>query len=220
VIALGVDNDDSHSATLAEHFPSLNGEPYVLVMSRLHPKKGLEVLLDAFVLLASRLEGWRLVIAGDGPTEYVLKLKNKAALSSQRERIVFTGWLEGEKKAAVLGNASLLILPSYQENFGLCVMEAMSNSVPVLVSPNVNLAPEIDTAGAGWISEVEKNALASRLVQALSDHGELERRARAAKELSRKYSWEATATGLTKLYEEILAQSSKAAKVDFRQPQV
>ena len=206
VIALGVDSNDSHSATLAEHFPSLDGEPYVLVMSRLHPKKGLEVLLDAFLMLSSRLEPWRLVIAGDGPTDYVVKLKSKVASSSLCERVVFTGWLEGAQKAAVLGNASLLVLPSYQENFGLCVMEAMSNSVPVLVSPQVNLAAEISTAGAGWISEVEKEALATRLAEAVSNEAELERRGRAAKELSRKYSWEAAARGLTKLYEEILAQ--------------
>ena len=220
VIALGVDNNHSNSATLAEHFPALDGEPYVLVMSRLHPKKGLEVLLDAFLELASRMERWRLVIAGDGPSDYVLKLKNKVAASSQRERIIFTGWLEGEKKTALLGNASLLVLPSYQENFGLCVVEAMSNAVPVLVSPHVNLAEEIIAADAGWVSEVEKDALATRLAQAVSDKGELERRGRAAKELSRKYSWEATATGLTKLYEEILAQSHKDAKQDLRRPQV
>jgi glycosyltransferase involved in cell wall biosynthesis len=206
VIALGVDHNEPNSVTLAEHFPSLDGEPYLLVMSRLHPKKGLEVLLDAFLMLNSNLERWRLVIAGDGPIDYVLKLKSKVASMPQRERIVFTGWLEGAQKAAVLGNASLLVLPSYQENFGLCVMEAMSNSVPVLVSPHVNLAPEISAAGAGWVSEVEKNALAARLAQAVSDEVELELRGRAAKDLSRKYSWETTARGLTKLYEEILAQ--------------
>ena len=61
-----------------------------------------------------------------------------------QDRITFTGWLEGDKKNAMLGGASLLVLPSHQENFGLCVMEALSHSVPVLVSPNVNLAAEIE----------------------------------------------------------------------------
>ncbi len=211
VIALGVDDIDSNGATLAEHFPALDDKPYLLVMSRLHPKKGLEVLLDAFLSKVADTR-WRLVIAGDGPADYVLKLKNKVASSSQRERIVFTGWLEGAQKAAVLGNASLLLLPSYQENFGLSVMEAMSNSVPVLVSPHVNLAPEIEAAGAGWISEVDQNTLAMRLAEAFSDEGELERRGRAAKELSRRYSWEAAATGLMNLYEEILTQRRKDAK--------
>jgi glycosyltransferase involved in cell wall biosynthesis len=100
----------------------------------------------------------------------------------------------------------LLVLPSYQENFGLSVMEALSCSVPVLVSPHVNLAAEIDSVGAGWISDVNKDALAGRLAEVLSDEEALERRGRAGRELSRKYSWEAAATELTRLYEEILTQ--------------
>lgn len=216
VVPLGIDANASmffSKDQLAEYFPSLASDPYVLVMSRLHPKKGLDVLLDAFLGLVqdSRYARWRLVIAGDGPSDYVLKLKNKAALSSQREKILFTGWLAGEKKATLLGGASLLVLPSYQENFGLCVMEAMYNSVPVLVSPHVNLAEEIDSAGAGWVAPVEKDALAAKLAQALQDDCELEQRGRAAKELSRKYSWEATAGSLIALYEEILRESTDFA---------
>lgn len=210
VVPLGVDGETSTTFSkdqLAEYFPILASEPYVLVMSRLHPKKGLDVLIEAFLKLAedSRFARWRLVIAGDGPAGYVLKLQSQAASSSHRERILFTGWLEGEKKAALLGGASLLVLPSHQENFGLCVMEAMCNSVPVLVSPYVNLAEEIDSAGAGWIAPVEKHALAAKLAQALNDDLELEQRGRAAKQLSGKYSWEATARGLTRLYGEILS---------------
>lgn len=219
VVPLGIDENTSMSFSkdqLAKYFPLLASDPYVLVMSRLHLKKGLDVLLDAFLWLVedSRYARWRLVIAGDGPPDYVLKLKNKVTSSSQRERILFTGWLEGEKKAALLGGASLLALPSYQENFGLCVMEAMSNSVPVLISPHVNLAEEIESAGAGWVAPVEKDALAAKLAHALQDDWELEQRGRAAKELSRKYSWEATARGLIGLYEEILRKSTDYADLE------
>src|SRR4029079_17546448 len=106
-------------------------EPYVLVLSRLHPKKGLDVLIDAFLSLfqKEKLGTWRLVIAGDGPADCVAKLK--AAASAQPDRVVFTGWLDEDKKHEVLAGASLLALPSYQENFGLCVMEALAHSVPV-----------------------------------------------------------------------------------------
>lgn len=216
VVPLGVDGDTSTplgKGEFAKYFPALVSDPYVLVMSRLHPKKGLDVLLDAFLCLLDdrRYARWRLVIAGDGPSDYVSKLKSKVESSSQRERILFTGWMEGEKKAALLGGASLLVLPSYQENFGLCVMEAMCNSVPVLVSPHVNLADEIDSAGAGWVTPVEKNALAAKLAHALEDDWELEQRGRAAKDLSRKYSWEAAARGLIGLYEEILKKSTDYA---------
>jgi len=198
VVALGIDANTTNG--------QVRGEPYVLVLSRLHPKKGLDVLIDAFLLLIEngKLADWRLIIAGDGPPDYVSKLK--AAAASHPDRIVFTGWLDDDRKHAVLGGASLLALPSHQENFGLCVMEALSHSVPVLVTPNVNLAPEIVSAKAGWTAAVDKNALAEKMAEALADPDELARRGRAGKQLSQKYSWENAATGLISLYTEVLTQ--------------
>ena len=179
-------------------------ERYVLVLSRLHPKKGLEVLIDAFQ--DERLDGWRLVIAGDGPHDYVASLKQRAAAS---KRIEFTGWIDGDQKEAMLSSTSLLALTSYQENFGLCVMEALARSVPVLVSPHVNLSGEIAAANAGWVAPVDKNALADTLAIALGDQTELARRGRAGKLLSEKYSWERVATDLEKLYVEITNGSAR-----------
>lgn len=198
VIALGIDANNSNS----------NGrmtKPYVLVLSRLHPKKALDVLIEAFqsLIKAEKFARWRLVIAGDGPPDYVAKLK---AQVSPTDQIVFTGWLDDDKKHEVLGGASLLALPSHQENFGLCVMEALSHSVPVLVSPNVNLATEIVSANAGWISAIDQDALATRLAEALSDEEELVKRGRAGKQLSQRYSWENTASELMDLYKHILPQ--------------
>jgi glycosyltransferase involved in cell wall biosynthesis len=206
VIALGIEANSATSVTdakLEQYFPELANKPYALVMSRLHPKKGLDVLLDAFLSLVQvqKFAHWRLVIAGDGPADHVLKLKAIAGSSSQ---IHFTGWLDGEKKDAVLGRASLLVLPSHQENFGLCVMEALSRSVPVLVSPHVNLAEEIVLANAGWIATVDKHALMSRLAEALSDDDERRRRGQAGKQLSQKYSWTTTAKNLLDLYKQVV----------------
>ena len=210
VIALGINASSNGNA--GRMFP----EPYVLVLSRLHPKKGLDVLIDAFLSLVrkGRLGNWRLVIAGDGPNDYVSKLK--AAASAQPDRVVFTGWLEEEKKHAVLGGASLLALPSHQENFGLCVMEALGYSVPVLVSRNVNLATEIVSANAGWVAALDEDALAEKLAEALSDHDELAKRGRAGKQLSQKYSWENAANGLIGLYKEILRQRRNGATEERR----
>jgi glycosyltransferase involved in cell wall biosynthesis len=197
VIALGIEaNSNSNGACI---FP----EPYVLVLSRLHPKKGLDVLIDAFLSLLrkEKLGNWRLVIAGDGPSDYVSKLKGTA--SAQADRIVFTGWLDEDKKHAMLSGASLLALPSHQENFGLCVMEALAHSVPVLVSPNVNLATEIVAANAGWVAAIDKDAWGAKLAEVLADADELAKRGRAGKELSAKYSWENTTSELIKVYEAI-----------------
>jgi glycosyltransferase involved in cell wall biosynthesis len=209
VIALGVEPKRSGSGSrskLAQHFPALAEDPYVLVLSRLHPKKGLEVLLDAFLAVsqAPKFARWRLVIAGDGPADYILKLKSIVGLSSQGERVLFTGWLDGERKTEVLSGASLLALPSRQENFGLCVIEALSHSVPVLLSPQVNLADEIVLANAGWIATVDKDVLAARLTEALSDEQVLRTRGCAGEELSRRYSWQNAAKQMADLYREVI----------------
>ena len=206
VIPLGID-------AIADSANDVRGDrslsPYVLVLSRLHPKKGLDVLIDAFIALTRRAEfdRWRLVIAGDGPTDHVNVLKRKAA--AVQERIVFTGWLDGERKEQMLRNASLLVLPSYQENFGLCVMEALARSVPVLLSPHVNLADEIEEANAGWIAPVEREALSTTLATALDDPDELAKRGSAGKLLSQRYSWERVATELTNLYAQITNGSTR-----------
>ena len=205
VIALGIDpnNSNTNDGTFLK--------PYVLVLSRLHPKKGLDVLIDAFLELvqAEKFARWRLVLAGDGQADYVAKLK--AAASARSDRVVFTGWLEEDKKQAALSGASLLALPSYQENFGLCVMEALSHSVPVLISPNVNLAAEIVSANAGWIAAIDKEVLAAKLAEALGDEDELMKRGCAGKQLSQRYSWENTARELLDVYRNILAQRRNGA---------
>ena len=200
VVPLGI---ETTSATTREKLP------YVLVLSRLHPKKSIDVLIDAFLSLVQtqQLSAWRLVLAGDGPPEYVSKLKSKAA---QCDRIEFTGWVDGERKDALLGCASLLALPSHQENFGLCVMEAMSHSVPVLVSPGVNLAPEIVKANAGWVAPIDMEALTSKLAEALSDEAERAKRGRAGKQLSLLYSWENATRSLVQLYQQVLQGNGSA----------
>ena len=206
VVPLGIETNAATSREiLAQHFPSLATDPYVLVLSRLHPKKALDVLLEAFMSL--QVSAWRLVLAGDGPDDYVAKLKHMAASDP---RVIFTGWVDGERKNALLGCASLLALPSHQENFGLCVMEALSYSVPVLVSPGVNLAPEIVTANAGWVAPIENSALAAKLAEALSDEAELAKRGRAGQQLSRQYSWENAAKNLAQLYQHILKANGRA----------
>ena len=210
VIALGIETSTA-SNSVVDHLPELARDPYVLVLSRLHPKKGLDVLIDAFQSLVQRQEfsRWQLVLAGDGPGEYVSKLKSKV----KGDRILFTGWLEGERKDTVLSRASLLALPSHQENFGLCVMEALSHSVPVLVSPNVNLATEIESANAGWVAPVDREALSAKLREVLANREELTRRGRAGKQLSQKYSWENAARGLVQLYQDVLQGSAYIQRV-------
>jgi glycosyltransferase involved in cell wall biosynthesis len=201
VVALGVNlNGSKQEDQVANYFPPLAQNPYVLVLSRLHPKKGLDDLIEAFNSLPD--QRWRLVIAGDGPRDYFTFLQEKARHS---ERIVFTGWVEGKQKEALIRGASLFALPSRHENFGLSVVEAMACGVPVLVTPQVNLSREIRTAEAGWV--VDLNELGHGLAAAIEDHAERTRKGRAAHLFAKRYSWDRVATDLTDLYRDVLSRS-------------
>ena len=197
VIPLGVEvNESAPTTRAADYFRDLAGRRYVLLLSRLDPKKNVESLIDAFKSLNN--DALRLVIAGDGSRDYVSSLKQRAGDS---QTIIFTGWIEGEQKEALLRDAALFVLPSHHENFGLSVMEAMARGVPVLVSPHVNLVPEIKAANAGWI--VDLPHLNVILAAALENETERTRRGKSAYEFAQQYSWQRTAAELAKLYRQL-----------------
>lgn len=199
VVPLGVNlNGANHGDSVANYFPLLADEPYVLVVSRLHPKKGLDNLIEAFQGLEN--SRWRLVIAGDGPSDYVNFLKEKARGS---ERIVFTGWVEGKAKEALMRGASLFALPSRHENFGLSVVEAMACGVPVFVTPQVNLAREIHSVEAGWV--VNLKDLSNELACVIEDDRERLRRGKLAFEFAKRYSWDQVGRDLADFYTDIVS---------------
>jgi glycosyltransferase involved in cell wall biosynthesis len=198
VVPLGVNlNGSTHDDSVANYFPELAREPYILSLSRLHPKKRLDELIEAFQSLGD--QRWRLVIAGDGPADYLSFLNQKARGS---ERISFTGWVEGKRKEALMRGASLFVLPSRHENFGLSVVEAMACGVPVMVTPQVNLAREIDSAQAGWV--VAFKELSNGLAVVMEDNGERLRRGKIAYEYAKRYSWDKVGTDLADFYRQIL----------------
>ncbi len=213
VVPLGVELKTIDSPKAIDDFSGqfswLREHPYVLVLSRLLPTKGLDVLLDAFLSLIKREEfqSWRLVLAGEGPADYVSSLKQKAAVSRE-ESVVFPGWLDGEKKETAMMNASLLALPSYHENFGLCVMESLVCGVPVLISPHVNLAPDIQAAGAGWIAAVCKVSIESALAEALGSESERQKRGKAGRSLALNFGWPVIAGRLCDAYRAVLASKN------------
>lgn len=188
-----------------QRFPTLGTDPYVLVLCRLHPKKGLELLLEAFLALIEQQEfqHWRLVVAGQGEAGYVTSLQRLAQEGGGNGRVLFPGWLEGAEKIPALQEAALLALPSSQENFGLSVVEALACGVPVLVSTHVNLAEEIQAAGAGWVVSLEREALLRALAEALREEGERARRGAAGRGFARRFAWPEIAVDLVRLYRSV-----------------
>lgn len=208
VIPNGLDLSFIHHQTRRQTEPfdtprsEIGHDPYVLALSRIHPKKGFELLIESFASLKnSGLFGsWRLVFAGDGDAGYVDQLKALARRRGLNGDALFVGWLEGDRKYAALKEASLLAMPSYQENFGISLIEAMACGVPVLVSPHVNLAPEIEKAGAGWVAALGEDKLTGALAEALSNEQERWRRGNNGRELASNYGAAKVATQLIDLY--------------------
>ncbi len=212
VIPLGIDLDAIRDQAAPDVFrdanPSLGNRPYVLALSRIHPKKNYELLIETFLSLAKRpeLERWRLVVAGDGHEDYLSSLRALSERLSGSDKIIFAGWLEGVAKASALQNASLFALPSRQENFAIAAAEALACGVPVLVSEHVNLAPEIARAGVGWVASLDPADFSRALAEALSDGEERERRGAAGRLYGESLSWAKSAEELRKLYSRIASR--------------
>jgi glycosyltransferase involved in cell wall biosynthesis len=201
VIPLGVDD-----ALFGErHDGRAEAGRYVLALCRLDPKKNLELLVEAFHEAVSdpASDGWSLVIAGTGEPPYVEQLHAIARRGPARDRIRFAGWVDGDERAQMLRRAALFALPSHQENFGIAVAEALAGGVPAIVTPAVNLAADICTAGAGWVAEPSRPALVRALLEGMADEPGREARGRAARQLAERFRWPAVADRLIQLYDEL-----------------
>jgi glycosyltransferase involved in cell wall biosynthesis len=186
-------------------------KPVVLFLSRLHPKKNADRLVEAFLAAGPALAGWTLVIAGDGDPGYVASLRDIVSRSGGEGRVRFVGWLSGEEKERALGEASLFALPSRQENFGIVVAEAMAAGTPVLVSEEVALSAEVARSGAGWVVPARIDGLRATLVEALLSGGELSRRGESARDLAKtRFRWAAVADQLKAEYERLVARGRTA----------
>lgn len=144
-------------------YPELRDSLLVLFLSRIDEKKGLDLLIPAFAQLRARVPEARLVIAGSGPDALAVSLKELAVRHGVASQVLWPGFLEGEAKAEALRDADLFVLPSYSENFGVAVVEAMRNGLPVVVSDQVGLHREITAHRAGLVTPCETTALAAAL---------------------------------------------------------
>jgi glycosyltransferase involved in cell wall biosynthesis len=183
-------------------------QPLVLFMSRIDPKKGLNLLIPALErLLGSGLD-FHFVLAGASPQspDYEKQIQEQLKASTLSSRTTITGFVTGELKAALLQDADLFVLPSYYENFGIAVAEAMVAGTPVVISDQVHIWEEVKGAEAGWVSPCEVDALTECLREALQDVGEQKRRGANAQEYALKnYSWDAIALAMIQAYQRIVS---------------
>jgi glycosyltransferase involved in cell wall biosynthesis len=158
VVKYGTSGPADEASTQIEafrsRFPELADKRFLIFLGRVHPKKGADLLLQAFAqVLQSRRDGAlpevQLVMAGPDDHPYAQELKRLAGTLGISERVTWTGMLQGDLKWGALRSAEAFVLPSHQENFGIAVAEALACGTPVLISREVNIWREVTADQAG-----------------------------------------------------------------------
>lgn len=132
----------------------LKEQTIFLFLSRLHPKKQLENLLEAFFIFQNKYDrdDWLLYVAGDGEPSYVQKLHELAIELDLERKVIWMGHVTGRKKELILAESDWFILPSASENFGISAVEALASGVPVILTKEVGIAELVSRYSAGIIS--------------------------------------------------------------------
>jgi glycosyltransferase involved in cell wall biosynthesis len=202
VVAYGTTAPPDNAGKLKEDFlaahPNLRGKRVLLFLSRIHEKKGCDLLIRAFARIASLDPKLELVMAGPDQSGWVGRLKELAKELNIADRICWPGMLQGDMKWGAFYDAEAFVLPSHQENFGIAVAEALGCGLPVLISDKVNIWREVQSSGAGLIAPDTLDGTIRLLNEWLSLTEERRQAmALAARELfQRQYTVEAMAKSL------------------------
>jgi glycosyltransferase involved in cell wall biosynthesis len=148
----GVTGDaNAQRALFLQRFPDLRGKRCFLFLSRIHPKKGCDLLIEAFAPMLRSDPSLRLLLAGPDRAGLQPTLARLAEQLGVTQSLIWTGWLDDELKAGAFRAAEAFVLPSHQENFGMVVAEALSCQLPVLISNKVNIWREVVADEAGLV---------------------------------------------------------------------
>jgi glycosyltransferase involved in cell wall biosynthesis len=190
------------------HYPQFADRVIILFLSRVDQKKGLDILLPAFAQVKERFPEVRLVIAGNGDVDFIGQLQQEAKRLKIDKGVLWTGFLSGEEKRYALADADIFALPSYSENFGIAVVEAMACGLPVVISDQVGIHHEVATAQAGIVTKCEINEIAHALSLFTSDAKQRSRMGENGRRWVRQHCSSKTVTEkLIALYQQVIRSS-------------
>lgn len=181
--------------------------PVILFLSRLHYKKRPELLLQTLHQLKQQNHHFHLLIAGTGEPDYTQQLKQLTISLGLTNCVSFTGLVLGAEKDLLLQGSDFFVLPSYSENFGIAVAEALICGLPVIITPGIQIASDVVAAEAGLVVEGAEKPLGEAIAQLLTNpklRQELGERGRNF--AKSQYSWRTTAQNLIPAYEMIAKQ--------------
>jgi glycosyltransferase involved in cell wall biosynthesis len=176
----------------------------ILSLGRLAEKKGLDRLIAAFARIAPDVPDCRLVLAGPDDDGLEPSLRRLAAQAGVADRVHSPGMLTGEAKLSALAAATVWALPSHTENFGVAVVEALAAGVPTVISPAVNISPDLERARAALVAENSVDAFAFALRRLLDDDVERRRLAEAGPLFAKRYGRRAVGKQLADVYDQLV----------------
>jgi glycosyltransferase involved in cell wall biosynthesis len=212
VVPLGVDLDDTIVDTTGKGFrarwPEVSGCKTLLFFGRINFKKGFEILVPAFARLARERRDVHLMIAGPDSNGFQRQVREWVSREGVPDRVTFTGMIEGSEKALALAGTTMFVLPSYGENFGIAVVEAMAAGLPVIISKRVNIWREIVAAGAGLATEPDVDEFTAAIRRVLDAPDAASRMGEAGRDLyQRSFTWESAGAKLMELYAKVIREN-------------
>lgn len=171
-------------------FPSLRGKRIILFLSRLHLKKGLDILARAWGVVSNHYREAHLVLAGPDFEGTRAKVEKWLGQQCSAQSFTFTGMLDSETKWSALRAAECFVLPSYSEGLSVATLEALGCGVPVIITEQCNL-PEVAQFGAGWTIQPDTAQLSGALSEMLSHSAMTNRRIgeNGRRLVEQNYSW-------------------------------
>lgn len=183
--------------------------PLVMFLGRLNFKKGIDVLIDSFALVAQSHSDAHLAIVGPDDEGLQAGLEAQVAAHGLTERITFTGALYGEDRTDALAAADIWALSSHSENFGIAVIEAMAAGAATVISPAVNLAPDVLAEDAGLVAVQKPEPFAAALGELLGDSDRRAAIAENGRKFVERYDWSVVGPQFRSMYEHVLENRSR-----------
>lgn len=199
VVKLGIDADG------IEMKKSWKKTRQILFLSRVHVKKGINFLIEAAAVLRSELQGYKILVAGEGDADYVAEMKRMIEDNGLQDIVQLIGGVYGEEKWHLFQSSDFFVLPTHSENFGLAIAESLASGTPVITTVGTPWHDLNDTNSGAWI-EIGTQPLVETLRRflALSDD-ELEAMGRNGRRLiEEKYSAHVMAKEMMEVYETLI----------------
>ena len=211
VIPNGIDVSEYRCRSLDN---KLGVKKQILLLSRIHQKKGVEYLIEAWARLRTKYPNWNVVIAGNGEESYISKLRKMIDAKNLHSCIQIIPPVFGEAKRKLYCESSLFVLPTYSENFGMVIAEAMSCGVPVITT-NGTPWQELNNKELGWCIDLSVENLVKSLVEAieLGEDALFEKGQVCSKYIRDTYQYTEVAAKNKAVYEWILNEKEKPSYV-------